>query len=78
MTTSASFRVLLLRGCLRMLASPSRELLQLRYDAGLPLRQVAQKLGRTESAVQVALSRVRKWLLECIQKRSQTGAEMLS
>src|SRR5436190_6739524 len=46
----------LLRGCLGMLASPSRELLQLRYDSGLPLRQVAQKLGRTESAVQVALS----------------------
>ncbi len=68
----------LLRGCMRMLASPSRELLQLRYDSGLSLRAVAQKLGRTEAAVQVALSRVRKWLLECVQRRGQAGAEQPS
>lgn len=60
----------LLRACLRMLAAPSRELLQLRYDSGLSLREVAQKLRRTEPAVQVALSRVRKWLHECVERRS--------
>jgi len=68
----------LLRACLRMLAAPSRELIQLRYDAGLPLRSVAQKLGRTEAAVQVALSRVRKWLLDCVERRAETGAEQPS
>jgi RNA polymerase sigma-70 factor (ECF subfamily) len=61
----------LLRACLRMLAAPSRELLKLRYDSSLPLREVAQKLGRTEAAVQVALSRVRKWLLDCVERRAQ-------
>jgi len=60
----------LLRSCLRMLAAPSRELLQLRYDSGLSLREVAQRLRRTEPAVQVALSRVRKWLQECVERRS--------
>ena len=60
----------LLRACLRMLAAPSRELLQLRYDANLSLREVAQKLHRTEPAVQVALSRVRKWLQECVERRA--------
>ena len=60
----------LLRACLRMLAAPSRELLQLRYDSGLSLREVALKLRRTEPAVQVALSRVRKWLQECVEKRA--------
>jgi RNA polymerase sigma-70 factor (ECF subfamily) len=60
----------LLRSCLRMLAAPSRELLQLRYDSGLSLREVAQKLRRTEPAVQVALSRVRKWLHECVERRA--------
>jgi RNA polymerase sigma-70 factor, ECF subfamily len=61
----------LLRGCIRMLASPSRNLLELRYDSGLSLRDVAQRLGRTEAAVQVALSRVRKWLLDCVARRAQ-------
>lgn len=61
----------LLRACLRMLAGPSRELLQLRYDSGLSLRDVAQRLKRTESAVQVALSRVRKWLQDCVERRAQ-------
>jgi RNA polymerase sigma-70 factor (ECF subfamily) len=68
----------LLRGCLRMLAAPSRELLELRYDSGLSLRAVAQKLGRTEAAVQVALSRVRKWLLDCVERRGQAGMELPS
>jgi len=68
----------LLRACIRMLAAPSRELLQLRYDSGMSLRAVAQKLGRTEPAVQVALSRVRKWLLECVARRAQPGAEVPS
>jgi RNA polymerase sigma-70 factor (ECF subfamily) len=68
----------LLRSCLRLLAAPSRELVHLRYDTGLSLRALAQKLGRSEAAVQVALSRVRKWLLECVERRAQTGAEMPS
>jgi DNA-directed RNA polymerase specialized sigma24 family protein len=54
-----------------MLAAPSRELLQLRYDSNLSLREVAQKLRRTEPAVQVALSRVRKWLHECVERRAE-------
>ena len=66
----------LLRDCIRTLAAPSRDLLRWRYDTGLSLRDVAQKLGRTEAAVQVALSRVRKWLVDCIAKRAQTGAEV--
>ena len=60
-----------LRGCIRMLAAPSRDLLELRYDAGLSLRDVAHRMGRTESAVQVALSRVRKWLLDCVARRAE-------
>jgi len=61
----------LLRACLRMLAAPSRELLQLRYDSNLSMREVALKLRRTEPAVQVALSRVRKWLQECVERRAE-------
>jgi RNA polymerase sigma-70 factor (ECF subfamily) len=61
----------LLRRCLEQLASGSRELLDLRYGSGLPLRDIAGKLDRTEGAVQVALSRVRKWLADCVARRAQ-------
>jgi RNA polymerase sigma-70 factor len=61
----------LLRRCLELLASGSRELLDLRYASGLPLREIAGRLDRTEGAVQVALSRVRKWLTDCVARRAQ-------
>jgi len=63
----------LLRQCLDLLAQPSRELIELRYGTGLSLRQSAEQLKRSEASVQVALSRVRKWLTDCVQKRA--GAE---
>jgi RNA polymerase sigma-70 factor (ECF subfamily) len=65
----------MLRQCMDLLASGSRELVELRYGSGLSLRQVAERLKRTEAAVQVALSRTRRWLSECAQRRAQTGAE---
>src|SRR2546426_420646 len=63
-----------LRRCMDLLAPPSRELLDLRYGSGLSLRQAAERLKRTEAAVQVALSRVRKWLTDCVQRRAQPEA----
>ncbi len=65
----------LLRKCVAKLAAPSRELLDLRYRTGLSLRQIAQKLGRTEAAAQVGLSRLRKWLTDCVERRAETGPE---
>jgi RNA polymerase sigma-70 factor (ECF subfamily) len=63
----------LLRHCLDLLAEPSRKLIDLRYGSGLSLRQMAERLKRTEAAAQVALFRVRKWLMECVQKKAQAG-----
>jgi RNA polymerase sigma-70 factor (ECF subfamily) len=65
----------LLRKCMEKLASPSRELLDLRYQGGLSLRQISLKLGRTEAAVQVGLSRLRKWLTDCVERRAEPGTE---
>lgn len=63
-----------LRQCMDLLAAPSRELLQLRYGAGLSLRETGERLNRSGPAVQVALSRVRKWLMDCVQKRAAAEA----
>jgi|SRR5579859_7868524 len=65
----------LLRKCIERLAAPSRELLEQRYHLGLSLREIGQRLGRTEAAVQVGLSRLRKWLSDCAQRRAESGAE---
>lgn len=65
-----------LRKCIDSLAAPSRELIQLRYETGLSLKAVASRMARTEAAVQVALSRVRKWLSDCVTRRAagESGA----
>jgi RNA polymerase sigma-70 factor (ECF subfamily) len=59
-----------LRPCLEALAASSRELVHRRYETGLSMRSIAARLSRTEAAVQVALSRVRKWLADCIERRA--------
>ena len=66
----------LLRRCIGNLAGSSREMLELRYQAGLSLRDIAGRLQRSEGAVQVALSRIRKWLVDCVQRRGQAGLEL--
>jgi RNA polymerase sigma-70 factor (ECF subfamily) len=65
-----------LRRCMELLAEQGRQLVQLRYGSGLSLRQIAARLERTEGAVQVALSRIRKWLSDCVQRRGVPGAEL--
>ncbi|HLY12420.1 MAG TPA: sigma-70 family RNA polymerase sigma factor [Planctomycetota bacterium] len=64
----------LLKRCMDRLAAPSKDLLRLRYSVGLSLREVGLKLGRTEAAVQVGLSRLRKWLSDCVDRRGEPGA----
>jgi RNA polymerase sigma-70 factor, ECF subfamily len=63
----------LLRRCMGHLAEGPREILELRYRGGLSLRAIAGKMERTEGAVQVALSRVRKWLADCVQRRGEAA-----
>jgi RNA polymerase sigma-70 factor (ECF subfamily) len=64
----------ILRRCLDRLAPAARAMVEERYAAGLSLRELADRLRRTEGAVQVALSRIRKALLECVRRRE--AAEM--
>jgi RNA polymerase sigma-70 factor (ECF subfamily) len=63
----------LLRGCVNEISGSNRDLLNLRYTADLSLREIASRLNRTEASVQVALSRVRKALIECIQRKKSVA-----
>jgi RNA polymerase sigma-70 factor (ECF subfamily) len=60
-TPSAAFsrdqRQLRMLAALDMLPEDQREALRLRYLVGLPSKEIAQKLGKTDGAVRVMLSR---------------------
>ena len=55
--------------CVQSLGIASRKLVDLKYFRRLPVRSVAEELGRKVDSVYVALSRVRRRLQECVQVR---------
>jgi RNA polymerase sigma-70 factor, ECF subfamily len=58
-----------LPGCVAELPDASRRLLNLRYEQGLGSKDIAVRTGRTASAVDMALSRIRRLLRECINRK---------
>ena len=66
-----------LRQCLDGLPTDKRELVAMRYECDSSFDEISKRIGSTPAAVQRALSRVRKVLHECIQRRMQL-AEGLS
>lgn len=63
----ASSRLEVLARCMEKVEARQRQLLELRYRAGRSLKEIAERMGRTAGAVQVALTRVRQFLLRCIE-----------
>ena len=59
--------------CVARLPAASRRLLELRYERGLGSKDIAVQEGRTAAAVDMALSRIRRSLRDCIE-RKVTGA----
>lgn len=59
--------------CLERVEARQRHLLDLRYRRGASLREIAGRTGRSEGAVQVALSRLRQFLLKCVEQRRRIG-----
>ncbi len=57
-----------LRACMRKLSDESRKLLAMRYESRLALKRMAREIGRTVSAVNKALGRIRSSLHECIER----------
>ncbi len=53
------------RECLKQLAPQAHKIIEMRYTEGLLPPQIAQKVSWTVNAVNVALTRARKFLAEC-------------
>ncbi len=51
-----------LRDCLKRLPQKSRQLIEMRYEPGTTMRQMAERLGRSSDSVYKAVSRrIRRW-----------------
>ena len=62
-------RLIHLRDCVNKLPPQPRKMLHLRYENGLSIADVADRLGRRVNSIKVMLSRLRGSLRECIEKR---------
>lgn len=60
-----------LRQCLDGLPADKRELVAMRYESSSSFDEISKHTGSTPAAVQRALSRIRKMLHGCIQRRMQ-------
>ena len=60
---------LYLRECMQRLSEALRGMIRLRYYENLSAKAVAERLGKSAGAVDVALSRARQALFECVEKR---------
>ncbi len=60
-----------LRGCLEKLPERSRQVLSLKYDSGLSMAAVAERLDRTVTAVTKLISRLRQMLRDCVNETLQ-------
>jgi RNA polymerase sigma-70 factor, ECF subfamily len=58
-----------LRHCLAALPDRVRLLISQRYSSGQSIRELARVVGKSEAAVKVSLSRIRKHLMHCIERR---------
>lgn len=62
-------RLVHLRRCVEKLHEKTRQLLRLRYWQALPIRQMAERLGRSVAAIGMALVRARRRLRRCVETR---------
>jgi RNA polymerase sigma-70 factor (ECF subfamily) len=53
-------------GCIEKLPAPQREMLQLRYHAGMDIEAIARRVDRSVEAVYRALSRIRQAIHQCV------------
>ncbi|MCA9054912.1 MAG: sigma-70 family RNA polymerase sigma factor [Planctomycetaceae bacterium] len=61
-----------LQDCLQKLPPHARELVHLRYYEDLPMPEVAERVGSSPGAVRVALLRIRRQLLSCVNRCLET------
>jgi RNA polymerase sigma-70 factor (ECF subfamily) len=57
-----------LKGCVRKLSRPHRQILLMRYTRDMDIGEIGKEVGRSEGAVYRLLSRIRMMLQDCVAK----------
>ena len=58
-----------LRHCLGRLSERDQQLIQKRYEPGMSVAKLADNIGRTANSLSKTLGRIRRSLLECIERK---------
>jgi RNA polymerase sigma-70 factor, ECF subfamily len=58
-----------LRQCLELLSQRDQQLIQKRYEPGTSVARLAEDIGRTANSLSKSLGRIRRSLLECIERK---------
>jgi len=58
-----------LRQCLGRLSARDQQLIQKRYEPGVSVGVLAENIGRTTNSLSKSLGRIRRSLLECIERK---------
>jgi RNA polymerase sigma-70 factor, ECF subfamily len=58
-----------LRQCLERLSPRDQQLIQKRYEPGMSVTRLAEDIGRTANSLSKSLGRIRRSLLECIERK---------
>lgn len=61
-----------LKGCLDKLKPKDRELIELRYRSSDEAQEIAKQLGRPANSVYQSIGRIRKVLMDCIERTVST------
>ncbi|WP_417850385.1 sigma-70 family RNA polymerase sigma factor [Thalassoglobus sp.] len=69
-------RQLALESCLDKLNQQDKELIEKRYQPGVSGKGLAKRLGRPPNSVYQSLGRIRKTLLECVQRTLAVNPEL--
>jgi RNA polymerase sigma-70 factor (ECF subfamily) len=75
MGTRLSDRQHALADCVQELSERHRRMIDLCYEGGLKIREVAHRIGKTEAATYKALARVRQSLHRCVEKSLTAGSD---
>lgn len=61
----------ILKDCLKKLTAKVRDMIRMKYEQSMFIKEIARKIGQAAGAVQVALSRARRSLKQCIDRGSE-------
>ena len=66
-------RAIALRQCMGQISQDSQQLLRMRYGRNVSVQTIAAQLGRRANSVSMSLSRIRRALRACVQRRLNRG-----